>query len=88
MTEGAGFATTPHLHAPGPLLLTADPSHQALQGRHDPLDPGGCPGTGSSRRGLPGCAWRMRTTRAWGPSSDGPDPGIGYRRRLLRGAAP
>ena len=50
MTEDAGSAAIPHLHAPGLLLLTADRSYQALQ--------------------------------------EGPDPGIGYRRRLLRGAAP
>ena len=40
VTEDAGFATAPHLEAPGPSLLAADPSHQAFDDRRDPLDLG------------------------------------------------
>lgn len=40
MTDDAGFAIAPHLDAPPPSLLTADPGHVAYDDRPDPLDRG------------------------------------------------
>ena len=40
MTEDAGFAISPHLDAPPPSLLAADPSHTAYDERPDPLQNG------------------------------------------------
>ena len=40
MTEDAGFAIAPHLDAPPPSLLVADPSHTAHVDRGDPLQSG------------------------------------------------
>ena len=39
MTEDAGFAIAPYLQDPGPSLLAADPSHQAVEAYEDRRDP-------------------------------------------------
>jgi len=40
MTQDAGFVVSPHLDAPPPSLLVAEPSHIAHVDRPDPLDTG------------------------------------------------
>ena len=40
MTGDAGFVVTPHLDAPPPSLLAADPSHTTHDDRPDPLEHG------------------------------------------------